>query len=473
MKTHLVWFRNDLRTMDNPALTKACEDPDATVLGVFIATPGQWESHHMSARQATFMYDSLVQLQTELAGLGIPLLCESCHDFQETIEVMAAICEKHQVQQLFYNRQYEINERRRDWFVRKRLIPSIECFEFDGNLFLPPLSVRTGKGEMYKVFTPFRHAFLERLLQTGCALYDKPKKRNQNVRITSIPSFAYPTRSYDFFEVGEVTALKRLQQFCAEQATEYKNTRDIPSLDGTSRLSAYLAIGVLSVRQCFHALVKEHPTFWQDQQYGSFSWFNELVWREFYQHLLVAYSYLSKNKPFLDWTSHIQWNNDPDAFNQWKAGLTGYPIVDAAMRQLNQTGWMHNRLRMITASFLVKDLLIDWHWGEQYFMSQLTDGDLAANNGGWQWAASTGTDAVPYFRIFNPTTQGQRFDPDGTFIRQWMPELAKVPNKFIHTPYLWAEKIGRHLDYPSPIILHDLARKRTLEAFEKAKNNNQ
>ncbi|MEK2715535.1 deoxyribodipyrimidine photo-lyase, partial [Salmonella enterica subsp. enterica] len=237
--------------------------------------------------------------------------------------------------------------------------------------------------------------------------------------------------------------------------------------DGTSRLSASLATGGLSPRQCLHRLLAEQPQA-LDGGPGSV-WLNELIWREFYRHLMTWYPALCKHQPFIRWTKRVAWQENPHYFQAWQKGETGYPIVDAAMRQLNATGWMHNRLRMITASFLVKDLLIDWRLGERYFMSQLIDGDLAANNGGWQWAASTGTDSAPYFRIFNPTTQGERFDRDGEFIRQWLPALRDIPGKAIHEPWRWAEKAGVVLDYPRPIVEHKQARIATLSAYEAAR----
>jgi len=242
-----------------------------------------------------------------------------------------------------------------------------------------------------------------------------------------------------------------------------------PNLSATSELSAYLAIGVLSVRQCLARLQLEHPEFMQSPSSGAFGWFSQLIWREFYLHLLVMYPKLSKNQPFIDWTKRVQWRQSEQDFTAWRQGKTGYPIVDAAMRQLNQTGWMHNRLRMIAASFLIKDLLINWRRGEDYFMSQLIDGDLALNNGGWQWAASTGNDAAPYFRIFNPTTQSQRFDHGGDFIRQYLPELAQVPNEAIHQPHKWAKKNNISLNYPEPIVEHASARLYTLAAYNAAK----
>lgn len=470
MKTHLVWFRNDLRTIDNPALTEACNDPEAKVIALFIATPEQWRHHSMSPKQARFIYDNLNTLQRSLTTLGIPLIYQECSTFEDSIPFIKQLCQTQVITKLFYNRQYEVNEQKRDAQLEVQLASHTECIGFDGNLFFAPLTILNGQQEMYKVFTPFSRTFLTHLLRTPLTLYPVPNKRSQPVNNITISPFNYPQQAYDYFQAGEDNALTTLADFCREQAADYAHHRDIPSLDGTSKLSAYLAVGVISVRQCFYQLQLEHPLFWQNPSSGAFCWFNELVWREFYQHLLVAYPSLCKHKPFIEWTNAIQWNDDRTLFDQWKEAKTGYPIVDAAMRQLNQTGWMHNRLRMIVASFLVKDLLIDWRWGEQYFMSQLTDGDLAANNGGWQWAASTGTDAAPYFRIFNPTTQGQRFDPEGTFIKHWLPELSAVPSKFIHTPHQWAEKYGQVLDYPLPIVNHAIAREKTLSAFTAAKN---
>jgi deoxyribodipyrimidine photo-lyase len=206
----------------------------------------------------------------------------------------------------------------------------------------------------------------------------------------------------------------------------------------------------------------------EQEKSGASIWLSELIWREFYKHILVAYPYLIKHQPFQADTAAIRWRNNHTLFKAWCDGKTGYPIVDAAMRQLNQTGWMHNRLRMITASFLVKDLHIDWRWGEHYFMSQLIDGDFAANNGGWQWAASTGTDAAPYFRIFNPVTQSERFDSEGTFIRQFIPELVKLNSKEIH----WPHKKGTPTAYWPAVVDHNEARKITLALFTEAKNAN-
>ncbi|WP_114191779.1 deoxyribodipyrimidine photo-lyase [Edaphovirga cremea] len=473
MTTHLVWFRNDLRVTDNRALSAACEQIDADVKAVFIATPQQWQAHGMAPRQAAFIYQNLQALQSALAERGIELHYHQCDDFGQSVDWLADFCQQQQVDRLFYNRQYEINERLRDDALEKALTGQVICQSFDDSLLLPPGSVRTGSGEMYKVYTPFRKAFLQRLTESDSRSLPAPRKRSaQGVTRYPLTPFAMPQATVDeMFPAGEEAALAQLRSFCRERVQDYLTQRDLPAIDGTSKISPYLAVGVLSPRQCFNRLRTECPDVLDKSDGGAFGWLNELIWREFYRHLLVAWPRLCKHQPFVDWTQNVRWRDIPGALHAWQEGKTGYPIVDAAMRQLNKTGWMHNRLRMIVASFLVKDLLIDWRAGERYFMAQLLDGDLAANNGGWQWAASTGTDAAPYFRIFNPTTQGERFDPQGRFIRQWLPELADVPESDIHQPHRWAERQQRVLDYPSPLVDHSQARKETLAAFEAAKSH--
>lgn len=470
MITHLVWLRNDLRITDNKALHAACSNPDARVLAVFIATPQQWKRHHMAPRQAAFIHANLLEVQRALAERGIELVSQECSDFPAAVNWLVSFCRQQQVSALFYNRQYEINERRRDEQLEQALTGMTTCHGFDDGLLLPPGDVKTGSGEMYKVYTPFRRAFIQRLTESDVTSLPPPRPRGKAIANAGVGAFNYPpAEAGAAYPAGEEAALRRLRAFCREQAADYLKQRDFPAIAGTSNLSPYLAIGVLSPRQCFNRLRAECPRVLEEPQSGAFAWLNELIWREFYHHLMAAHPALCMQRPFIAWTDRICWNRSETDLQAWQQGCTGYPIVDAAMRQLNHTGWMHNRLRMICASFLVKDLLIDWRAGERYFMSQLLDGDLAANNGGWQWAASTGTDAVPYFRIFNPTTQGERFDPQGHFIRRWLPELAEVPDKDIHQPHRWAQKEGRELDYPLPIVDHRQARLDTLAAFEAAR----
>ncbi|SEK67750.1 deoxyribodipyrimidine photo-lyase [Kosakonia sacchari] len=468
MTTHLVWFRADLRVHDNLALAAACRYPNVRVIALFIATPAQWQQHHMAPRQAALLNAHLNALQQALAEKGIPLLYREVDDFAACAQAIAEICASEQVSHLFYNYQYEFNERQRDAAVEKAL-PNVSCQGFDDSVMLAPGSVMTGNHEMYKVFTPFKNAFLRRLKEELPECVAAPRAREGALPVAKPIVLNYPQQPFDeqLFPADEKSAIARLRHFCQQQAAEYEQLRDFPAIKGTSRLSAALAIGALSPRQCLHRLLAEQP---QALNGGSGAvWLNELIWREFYRHLMTFHPALCKHKPFIPWTDKVRWQENQQQLEAWQKGSTGFPIVDAAMRQLNSTGWMHNRLRMIAASFLVKDLLIDWRCGERYFISQLIDGDLAANNGGWQWAASTGTDAAPYFRIFNPTTQGERFDASGAFIRRWLPELQAVPEKHLHQPWAWADKQGRRLDYPRPIVDHKQARAATLAAYEAAR----
>ncbi len=468
MTTHLVWFRADLRVHDNLALAAACRHPSVRVIALFIATPQQWQQHQMAPRQAALLNAHLNALQQALAEKGIPLLYREVDDFAASVSLITQLCASEQVSHLFYNYQYEFNERQRDAAVEKAL-PDVACQGFDDSVMLAPGSVMTGNHDMYKVFTPFKNAFLRRLKEDLPECVAAPRAREGKVVALEPIVLNYPRQPFDeqLFPADEKSAIARLRHFCQQQAAEYEQQRDFPAIEGTSRLSAALAIGALSPRQCLHRLLAEQP---QALEGGNGAvWLNELIWREFYRHLMTFYPALCKHRPFIPWTDNVQWQGSPQQLDAWQTGNTGFPIVDAAMRQLNHTGWMHNRLRMIAASFLVKDLLIDWRCGERYFISQLIDGDLAANNGGWQWAASTGTDAAPYFRIFNPTTQGERFDASGEFIRHWIPELKAVPESAIHQPWTWADKQGQRLDYPRPIVDHKQARTATLAAYEAAR----
>lgn len=471
MTTHLVWFRADLRVNDNLALAAACRRPEARVIGLFIATPQQWREHHLAPRQAAWIQAHLHSLQHSLAERGIPLTLLEVDDFAASVDALENFCDEHNVDALFYNYQYELNERQRDAAVEKRLGDTLVCQGFDDYVLLAPGSVTTGNDEMYKVFTPFSRAFIKRLHEGLPECVNAPAVRQSGPLPTPDPfmPFDYPQTEpdADLFPSGEAAALNRLRQFCRQSVADYDKKRDYPSIDGTSRVSPWLAIGVLSPRQCLHRLLREHP---EALSGGTGAvWLNELIWREFYLHILAWWPALCRYKPFIPWTDRVQWSNDEAQFTAWCEGKTGYPIVDAAMRQMNITGWMHNRLRMIVGSFLVKDLLIDWRRGERYFMSQLVDGMLAANNGGWQWVASTGHDAAPWFRIFNPTTQGERFDPQGDFVRQWLPELKDIPGKAVHQPLQWAQKQGVTIDYPHPIVEHKQARVATLAAYEAAR----
>lgn len=374
------------------------------------------------------------------------------------MKLLQNYCYQENINEIFYNRQYEINELRRD----NKLVGDKVIFKrFDDNVIMSPGRLLNNRRPMYKIYTPFRKAFIHKLVPSELCSLPPPKIRQSDVVVRKvIPSFDYPMQEVDQrFTAGEQAALQRLRTFCREQVNSYMKLRDMPHINGTS----------FSPRQCINMLRIECPNVLDSTETGAACWWNELIWREFYRHLSVAYPFLCMSRPFIKWTENIRWDNNNQALQAWKQGLTGYPMVDAAMRQLNQTGWIHNRLRMISASFLVKDLLIDWRIGEQYFMSQLLDGDFASNNGGWQWAASTGTDSGPYCRILNPTRQGERLDPQGIFIRQWIPELRDIPDKYIHHPHSWAAKNRYMLNYPLPMVDHKYARKKIIGAFYTAK----
>lgn len=461
----VVWLRHDLRLTDNTALYAACQAHRQVKL-IFTLTPGQWEQHAMSPSQQALIFCQLHALNTSAAALGITLHVQPCHTFEDAADWLAAWCREHRIPAVYVNKQYGLNEQRRDARFAARLPDTCRFYAFDDSVLLPPGSVSTQQGGLYKVFTPFRRAFLTTLMQTTVRVLPVPEAKGPPV---SPAPLNLPQQEHALFPSGEEAALQRLADFCQKQAADYKTERDFPAIDATSRISAYLATGILSPRQCLSRLRLHFPMVADEPESGAYTWLSELIWREFYLHQLAQHPDISRHRPMQRWTESIIWSPDNSGLLAWQQGKTGFPLVDAAMRQLNETGWMHNRLRMITASFLVKDLLTDWRRGEHYFMSRLIDGEFAANNGGWQWAASTGHDSVPYFRIFNPVTQGKRFDPDGSFIRRWLPELAEVPAKYIHTPHEWAEKNQREIDYPKPVVDHRMARIRAIDAYETAR----
>ncbi|WP_318487379.1 deoxyribodipyrimidine photo-lyase [Photobacterium leiognathi] len=471
----IIWFRDDLRTVDNTALNHAIET-GLPVIALFVATPMQWHEHHVAAIQVDFIHRRLRVLKQQLAVLNIPLQVMQCNDFSESVDAIAEYCHQYRVVHVFANKQYPLNEQLRDEKLGVLLAQSgIKQSLFDDNYVLEPETILNREGELFKVFTPYRNAWIKRF----SAEPSYPVTTNKEVALsdttsamladsTEIQSLGYPVIESVLWPVDEEAILQRLDTFCVTKAQDYHQQRDFPAIDGTSCLSPFLAIGALSARQCVHQLLQHFPHALEvNKEDGAFTWLNEIIWREFYGHLLHRYPELSKNHPFQDYTQYVRWQDNPTLLKAWQDGKTGFPIVDAAMRQLRATGWMHNRLRMITASFLTKDLLCDWRAGEQWFMQHLIDGDFASNNGGWQWAASTGTDSQPYFRVFNPTLQGQRFDPKGDFIRTWVKELAKVPDKYIHTPHQWDS--SGSLDYPLPIVDHKEARLLAIEAFKQAK----
>ncbi|QCI22747.1 deoxyribodipyrimidine photo-lyase [Buchnera aphidicola] len=472
MQKNLVWFRNDLRLYDNTALYQACKSEKDKVIGLFIATPKQWNNHYISKKKISFIYYHLVSLQKELLKLNIILHYHESTDFLNSIEYLIFFCNQHKINNLFYNYQYEINERNRDYLVKKKLSEKGFCVKgFHDNLLFPSEEIRNKKNETYKIFTFFKKKAIQYLHTNTPTCFPIPAKRkpDRDIFLNSISSNDLILNfNKNIFPIGEKNAVKRLRNFFLHKIKNYSFERDFPFLDSTSMLSPYLSAGIISSRYCLIMILKTNNNISSNVLLTS-SWFNQILWREFYYHLLIRFPKISKSESLVAWEKEINWTNNTKYFNAWKEGNTGFPIIDAGMRQLNELGWMHNRLRMITSSFLVKNLLINWREGEKYFISHLIDGDLALNSGGWQWSASVGCDSVPYIRIFNPLHQSKSFDRSGNFIKKFIPELKNVPNYYIHQPHEWSSKQHFKIDYPVPIINYNDSRKKSLSIFNQAR----
>jgi deoxyribodipyrimidine photo-lyase len=460
MKKHLLWFRSDLRVQDNPALYHAMQHAKS-IVAVYIHCPGQDLLHDRGARQLRFIDANLQQLKQTLQGYQIELHMLQCNLYSEVADLLNRFIHQQKISALFANSESGVNEDSRDRDVRDHI--DIPFYRLNGDCILAPGSVLTQKDEMFKVFTAFRNAWIKQIQWQGFSLaqVEQSMTAQNEVEQNSEQDPQWPA--------GEKAALNRLNHFCQQHLIDYAKQRDFPIQDKSSKLSPYLAIGVISAKQCMQAIESTLGYLPLSPGETGFAWLNELVWRDFYRHLMMAYPAVSKHSCFKTHMNHLLWRQDEDNFLNWCKGKTGYPIIDAAMRCLNQTGWMHNRLRMIVASFLTKDLQIDWRRGEQYFMQQLIDGDFASNNGGWQWAAGTGADAAPYFRIFNPTRQGEKFDKQGEFIKLWVEELKDVPEQYIHKPQVWFKLQNIQSSYPQPVVDHNLACKQTLLRYQNIK----
>lgn len=452
----LVWFRNDLRVRDNPALHAACERAAATggeVVAAFLPAPVQWRRHDWSPWKVDLLRRSLVDLRGELQQRGIGLRLRVAPTFGEAAAVLVRLLREQRCAAVFCNREYEVDEQRRDAAVAAACAAEgIGFAVFTDQVLVEPAVLQSGAGAPYVVYTPFQKALLAHLAREGLPrlLGEPPPVRRDRRESDAVPAqfdgFAVPARGAEAWPAGELAALRRLAAFGEERLARYRADRDFPALDGSSGMSPYLALGVVAVRRCVESARVRNGGRLAGGGEGPDTWISQLGWREFYRHIVAHFPRVCMHRPFRLATEQVRWRDDDDDFAAWCEGRTGVPIVDAAMRCLMATGWMHNRLRMVVAQFFCKDLLLDWRRGERWFMQQLVDGDLANNNGGWQWSASTGTDAAPYFRIFNPMAQAKRFDADGAFVRQWLPELGTAR-------------------YPQPIVDHGMARQRALQAF--------
>jgi len=463
----LVWFRRDLRDHDHAALSAALLEAKA-VYCVFVfdtdildALPSKQD------RRVHFIHASLLELDAALRARGGGLIVR--HGRAQT--EIPSLAVQLGVASVITNRDYEPAAKQRDMEVAEALRGSgITFHSLKDQAIFDREEVLTQAGKPFSVFTPYKNAWLKRLTAGDCAAYPCSGQLAGSDQ-GGVPSlaelgFAETDLAALGIQPGMSGARALWDDFRRERIKRYAVLRDFPAVKGVSYLSVHLRFGTISIRELVRAASAE----------AAETWLSELIWRDFYFMILDRFPHVVGHafKPEYD---AIQWEDWPEGFAAWCAGRTGYPLVDAAMRQLAHSGWMHNRLRMVVASFLSKDLGIDWRLGEQYFAEQLNDFDLSANNGGWQWAASSGCDAQPYFRIFNPVTQSEKFDPDGKFIRRYVPELAKVANKYIHAPWLMGRVeqeglgvvIGR--DYPGPIVDHARAREKTLARYAVVKKS--
>lgn len=463
MSINLYWFRSDLRIRDNLALNAALAQ--GPVVALYIATPEQWLRHDDAPIKLDFWRRNLLTLENSLKEIGVPLVLCQVADYAAIPELFEEIIRKWEVSSVYFNAEYPLHESRRDDDI------SLFCQAHEVNVkvshdqcLLQPGSILNNSGLPFKVFTPYSRKCRSMLyvaesvegVGVSAPLAKPLAKLEKQCRLDQIDWPEANSNWETLWPAGEKHAQDLLTNFCKNTVADYKKQRDFPALDGTSTLSPWLNAGVLSIRDCWRKASAWH------QGEGVETWKNELLWREFYRHIIFHFPHVSQNKPFKTNQEHVPWRHDEKEFARWCEGKTGIPIIDAAMRQLLETGWMHNRLRMITAMFLSKHLLIDWRWGEKFFMQHLVDGDFSANNGGWQWSASSGTDSVPYFRVFNPVTQSKRFDGDGDFIRRFVPELNELDGKSIHEPGLFKPD-----EYPLPLIDLKFGRERALNAFRR------
>jgi len=459
----LHWFRSDLRLRDNRALASACRAGAAAL--VFVLDDRLLAGRALGAPRLRFLLGSLERLGAELARRGQRLVVRR----GDPALVVPRLAREGRFDRVVWNRDHGPFAARRDTRVGRALAAAGVAVEtHKDRVVFESGEVRTRDGAPFRVFTPFRNAWWARF-EADPPACEGPVRLPPPVPLASesLPDAAALGFGEDETELptpGEDAARRRLDRFLAVAIARYAADRDRPDRDGTSRLSPYLRFGAISIRTCLHAArerAREDPR----AREGVRKWLDELVWREFYAAVLVEHPHVLR-RSFERAYDAMRWEDDDAGFAAWCAGRTGHPFVDAGMRQLAATGWMHNRARMVVASFLTKDLLVDWRRGERFFLQRLVDGDPASNNGGWQWSASTGTDAQPWFRIFSPVAQGERFDPDGAYVRAWLPELRYVPPRFVHRPW---QAPSPPRDYPRPIVDHAERRIVALRRFEAAR----
>ena len=468
----LVWFRSDLRLQDNPALRNAFEQAK-NVHAVFIFSNNQLKKHNEANVKIDFLKSNLFLLEDKLNKLNVPLTIIDSGGFDNDASLIEQFIEKKNIKKVFWNNQFGEDEAIRDKLVKILLDKkNIDYETYNYQIIYEPGFLKTGQGLPYSVFTPFKRKWIENFEMDFLDIEYRYETRNNLDYFSNVRDFDFNYKkthqvNMELWPAGEDEAETRLLRFLNEKAIDYSKNRNDPILDGTSRISPYLALGIISSKKCILEALKINNFEFNSGHIGVTKWIDEIVWREFYKNIMFSFPKVSKGQPFQDYSKAILWRYNEDEFNAWKEGRTGFPIVDAAMRQLLNEGWMHNRLRMVVAMFFTKNMLHDWRLGEAYFMQNLIDGDFASNNGGWQWSSSTGTDAAPYFRIFNPITQSTNFDKEGTFIKKYVPELKDLDKSVIHNPSIEHRK---YCKYPEPILDLKESRLRAIDAFKTAKS---
>ena len=465
----IVWFRSDLRVDDNPALNAALSNCDE-VLAIYIFSQSQWEIHNESNIKQEFLFNNLTQLKESLANFNIPLIAINTDSYKTLPQDLSSFAAEHKINHVFCNKEFGFNETLRDQHSKEFLKKNnIQLSSFNDQVIYDPGFLKTGQGKPFSVFTPFKRRWIENFDMNFLDIA-KPSKLKKSYPIqgdlSNLKFAKTHSANIDLWPAGESAAKEKLKNFLQSKAQSYSESRNSPIIDGTSRISPYLALGVLSPKRCILEGLKLNNFEFTSGNKGICKWIDEIVWREFYRNIMHSFPKVSKNRPFQDYTNSIKWRHSNEELDAFYNGKTGFPIVDAGIRQMLKEGWMHNRLRMVVAMFFTKNMLHDWRLGEKFFMQHLIDGDFSSNNGGWQWSSSTGTDSAPYFRIFNPITQSQNFDPTGEFIKKFIPELRDIPISQIHQP---KDDLFLSTDYPAPILDLKESRIRAIQAFKDAR----